>query len=252
MAIYGMVFLGSTPVGAVMIGWLARNVMAPRAGFAVGGLVAIVAGVWVPCGSDRAGPPCRLRPRTLRIAGPRCPLSVRPSSRPVFPPRARSATHRPVPSGRRRGANRPATPGGTEPIRTPSRSSVHEHSTSTGSSTPPHTTVHGHSSAFPPSRNLMINAGVRPIHRGRTGVRTRNTTPTAATDPAYPQVVQHRDGERKGPAAERGCTRRRRSRRSAPPVTVGQQPLHHRVDRDLLPRRRHPDHEAREQHTSTQ
>jgi MFS family permease len=44
MAIYGMVFLGSTPIGAVMIGWLAEH-YGPRAGFVVGGVVAIIAGM---------------------------------------------------------------------------------------------------------------------------------------------------------------------------------------------------------------
>ena len=44
MALYGMVFLGSTPIGAVMIGWLAQR-SGPRAGFLVGGLVAIGAGL---------------------------------------------------------------------------------------------------------------------------------------------------------------------------------------------------------------
>ena len=44
MAIYGMVFLGSTPIGAVMIGWLAER-YGPRAGFLLGGLIAIGAGM---------------------------------------------------------------------------------------------------------------------------------------------------------------------------------------------------------------
>ncbi len=44
MALYGMVFLGSTPFGAVMIGWLAQA-YGPRAGFVLGGLAAIAAGL---------------------------------------------------------------------------------------------------------------------------------------------------------------------------------------------------------------
>jgi MFS family permease len=43
MAIYGMVFLGSTPVGAIIVGWLGEASGA-RAGFALGALAAIVAG----------------------------------------------------------------------------------------------------------------------------------------------------------------------------------------------------------------
>jgi len=43
MAIYGMVFLGSTPVGAIIVGWLGEASGA-RAGFALGAIAAIVAG----------------------------------------------------------------------------------------------------------------------------------------------------------------------------------------------------------------
>ncbi len=43
MAIYGMVFLGSTPVGAIIVGWLGE-VSGARAGFALGALAAFVAG----------------------------------------------------------------------------------------------------------------------------------------------------------------------------------------------------------------
>jgi len=66
MAIYGMVFLGSTPVGAVMIGWLAER-YGPRAGFAVGGLVAIVAGLGALWLRSRAAVPPS--PESVRIAG---------------------------------------------------------------------------------------------------------------------------------------------------------------------------------------
>jgi MFS family permease len=44
MAVYGMVFLGSTPVGAIIVGWLGE-VSGARAGFALGGLAALMAGV---------------------------------------------------------------------------------------------------------------------------------------------------------------------------------------------------------------
>jgi MFS family permease len=46
MAIYGMVFLGSTPIGAPLVGWLA-TAADPRAGLAVGGLAALLTGLAV-------------------------------------------------------------------------------------------------------------------------------------------------------------------------------------------------------------
>jgi MFS family permease len=44
MALYAIAFLGSTPVGSPIIGWVCA-VWGPRAGFAVGGVAALVAGV---------------------------------------------------------------------------------------------------------------------------------------------------------------------------------------------------------------
>jgi MFS family permease len=67
MAIYGMVFLGSTPFGAVMIGWLAQQ-YGPRAGFAVGGLVAIGAGLGALWLRTRASEPSPSDP--VRLADP--------------------------------------------------------------------------------------------------------------------------------------------------------------------------------------
>ncbi len=67
MAIYGMVFLGSTPFGAVMIGWLAQQ-YGPRAGFAVGGLVAIGAGLGALWLRTRASEPPRSE--SVRLADP--------------------------------------------------------------------------------------------------------------------------------------------------------------------------------------
>ena len=48
MALYAIAFLGSTPVGSPIIGWICA-VWGPRAGFAIGGIAAIVAGfaAWV-------------------------------------------------------------------------------------------------------------------------------------------------------------------------------------------------------------
>ena len=43
MALYAIAFLGSTPIGSPIVGWICA-VWGPRAGFAVGGVAAIVAG----------------------------------------------------------------------------------------------------------------------------------------------------------------------------------------------------------------
>ena len=42
MSLYSVVFLGSTPIGAPLVGWLAQ-VASPRAGLALGGAAALVA-----------------------------------------------------------------------------------------------------------------------------------------------------------------------------------------------------------------
>lgn len=44
MALYGIVFLGSTPIGGPIAGWVGEH-LGPRAGLAAGGVVALVAGV---------------------------------------------------------------------------------------------------------------------------------------------------------------------------------------------------------------
>jgi MFS family permease len=45
MALYGVVFLGSTPIGAPLVGWLAE-VAGPRAGLLAGGGAALAAALW--------------------------------------------------------------------------------------------------------------------------------------------------------------------------------------------------------------
>jgi MFS family permease len=54
MALYSVVFLGSTPIGAPLAGWLAE-VAGPRAGLVVGGAAAIVAAVAARAAFARAG-----------------------------------------------------------------------------------------------------------------------------------------------------------------------------------------------------
>ena len=44
MALYGVIFLGSTPVGAPIVGWAGQQ-FGPRAGFALGGIAAVAAGI---------------------------------------------------------------------------------------------------------------------------------------------------------------------------------------------------------------
>ncbi len=44
MALYGIVFLGSTPIGAPIVGWIAQH-LGPREGLAFGGLAALVVGL---------------------------------------------------------------------------------------------------------------------------------------------------------------------------------------------------------------
>jgi MFS family permease len=54
MALYSVVFLGSTPVGGPLMGWIA-GVASPRAALALGGLVALAAAVWARATFARAG-----------------------------------------------------------------------------------------------------------------------------------------------------------------------------------------------------
>jgi MFS family permease len=55
MALYSVVFLGSTPVGAPLVGWLAE-VAGPRAGLALGGIAALATGLVVAAALREARP----------------------------------------------------------------------------------------------------------------------------------------------------------------------------------------------------
>ena len=49
MALYGIVFLGTTPIGALIAGWVGEH-LGPRVAFAGGGLIALatgLVGLWV-------------------------------------------------------------------------------------------------------------------------------------------------------------------------------------------------------------
>jgi MFS family permease len=63
MALYAIAFLGSTPVGSPIIGSICA-VFGPRAGFVVGGVAAIVAGVVAAFSFARIG-----RERAVRLDG---------------------------------------------------------------------------------------------------------------------------------------------------------------------------------------
>ena len=96
MALYGMVFLGSTPIGAVITGSLAQHLGA-RAGFVLGAACALLAGIgglWWKCAeSGERTDPARMR----------SPINSFPPDRPVRRtrprPRARCSTCRPVRHG---------------------------------------------------------------------------------------------------------------------------------------------------------
>jgi hypothetical protein len=51
MALYGIVFLGSTPIGSPIAGWVAQHLgtraTGPRIGFALGGATAVAMGLGV-------------------------------------------------------------------------------------------------------------------------------------------------------------------------------------------------------------
>ncbi len=61
MALYSVVFLGSTPIGAPLVGWIAEAAD-PRAGLALGGVAALAASAWAAVAYPRAGAGQVLRP----------------------------------------------------------------------------------------------------------------------------------------------------------------------------------------------
>jgi MFS family permease len=70
MALYSIVFLGSTPIGAPLVGWIAE-VAGPRAGLVVGAVAALAAAAGARLAYERAAPvrarrPCESAARTRR------------------------------------------------------------------------------------------------------------------------------------------------------------------------------------------
>ncbi len=72
MALYSVVFLGSTPIGAPLVGWLA-GAAGPRAGLLAGAVAALVAGVaaWIWFARTGEVESVRSRPHGGRIRAPR-------------------------------------------------------------------------------------------------------------------------------------------------------------------------------------
>ena len=77
MALYSVVFLGSTPIGAPLVGWLAEAA-GPRAGLVAGAVAALLAGVaaWFAFarGSEE---PVVARPHGGRVRAPKRLAAVR-------------------------------------------------------------------------------------------------------------------------------------------------------------------------------
>jgi MFS family permease len=70
MALYSVVFLGSTPIGAPLVGWLA-GAAGPRAGLVAGGIAALTAAVLAAWAFSRSsGSVERVRPHGGRVRAP--------------------------------------------------------------------------------------------------------------------------------------------------------------------------------------
>jgi MFS family permease len=67
MALYAVVFLGSTPIGAPLVGWLAE-VAGPRTGLAIGAAAALAAAAGARIAYARAGQPIMPRRPSRRPA----------------------------------------------------------------------------------------------------------------------------------------------------------------------------------------
>lgn len=85
MALYSVVFLGSTPIGAPLVGWLASTA-GPRAGLALGGVAAIAAGLVARIAFARhAGQTERQAPAVPREPGAERALAPEPATEPALP-----------------------------------------------------------------------------------------------------------------------------------------------------------------------
>ena len=84
MALYSMVFLGSTPIGAPLVGWIAETA-GPRAGLVVGAAAALVAAAAARTAYARAGEPTPVRARRPCESSSRTRRALRPRLRETRP-----------------------------------------------------------------------------------------------------------------------------------------------------------------------
>jgi MFS family permease len=68
MALYSIVFLGSTPIGGPLLGWVCQAA-GPRAGLVLGGLAAVGAGLAARVAFARTAPPAREERERVRVSG---------------------------------------------------------------------------------------------------------------------------------------------------------------------------------------
>jgi MFS family permease len=79
MALYSVVFLGSTPIGAPLVGWIAE-VAGPRAGLVLGAAAALVAAAGARIAFARAGHKVAVRPHAARATTARARTRCESSS----------------------------------------------------------------------------------------------------------------------------------------------------------------------------
>ena len=94
MALYSVVFLGSTPIGAPLVGWLAE-VAGPRSGLVLGGIAALVTAAGAAVAYRAPTWRCRRRARCI---APRSPPATAPAGGSAAPPRRARAADEPAPT----------------------------------------------------------------------------------------------------------------------------------------------------------
>jgi MFS family permease len=96
MALYSVVFLGSTPIGAPLVGWIAE-IAGPRAGLLLGAAAALAAAAGARVAFAREGHEIAVRARTCEGARP---TTARARSRPASSSRRRTGRLLPRPGTR--------------------------------------------------------------------------------------------------------------------------------------------------------
>jgi MFS family permease len=84
MALYSIVFIGSTPIGAPLVGWIA-DAAGPRAGLVVGAAAALVAAVGARAAFARVGVPTPVRESRPCESSARTRTALRPQIRETRP-----------------------------------------------------------------------------------------------------------------------------------------------------------------------